>query len=585
MDPSPDMSPAAKGDLVKTPLAHLIVFIAERKLHGSLLLHGDDGSTTTVYFVTGAPAKVQTSYSGTHLGRILLQLGFIDDETLRTTLIEREQTGTLHGQLLTSMGAIDEAQLVAGLREQMMRRLLKVFEKLGELTTYSFYADVNLLSDWGGPEVTPIDPLRVMWEGMHLRPNDPSIDPTLARLGSVAVGINQKADLRRFGFGPPEMKVIELLGVRPMSLAQVFDLSVMPIRQLKLLMYALLISKSIEVVPVQTSASPSRDRQVTKPDSPAVPRARLRPPDEPPASSRNGVPMARVKLKKSAVSAAAARSLPIEPPCNPEREDIVARATEIESEDYFQVLGISRDAPADVARSAYFALAKKWHPDRLPSELADVRDHAAKVFAKISDAFQTLSDGERRVQYLEMLERGASDDDEQAKVQQVIEATIEYQKAEVYLRKRELDKALKSAQRAYEGDPEQAHHVALYAWVLAQQPEAQQNKLFDQSLSMLDQAIKLHDRCEQAFLYRAMLNKQLGKARAALKDFRVVADINPRNIDAIREVRLASMRGSVPDDTPPHKGEDAKSGSSGGKPINWGKDSVGDIFGKLFKKK
>ncbi len=189
------------------------------------------------------------------------------------------------------------------------------------------------------------------------------------------------------------------------------------------------------------------------------------------------------------------------------------------------------------------------------------------------------------MQYLEMLERGASDDDEQAKVQQVIEATIEYQKAEVYLRKRELDKALKSAQRAYEGDPEQAHHVALYAWVLAQQPEAQQNKLFDQSLSMLDQAIKLHDRCEQAFLYRAMLNKQLGKARAALKDFRVVADINPRNIDAIREVRLASMRGSVPDDTPPHKGEDAKSGSSGGKPINWGKDSVGDIFGKLFKKK
>ena len=202
MDPTPDMSPAAKGDLVKTPLAHLIVFIAERRLNGSLVLHGDDGSASTVYFVGGAPAKVQTSYPGTHLGRVLLQLGFIDDDVLTRSLAEHQQTGTLHGQILRAMGAIDQAQLVAGLREQMMRRLLKLFEKLGDLTTYAFYADVNLLSDWGGPEVTPIDPYRVMWEGMHLRPNDSSIDPTLARLGSVAVGVSHKADLRRFGFGP-----------------------------------------------------------------------------------------------------------------------------------------------------------------------------------------------------------------------------------------------------------------------------------------------------------------------------------------------------------------------------------------------
>ena len=582
MDPTADMTPVAKGDLVKTPLAHLVVFIAERKLQGSLLLHGDDGSTSTVYFATGAPAKVQTSYPGTNLGRVLLQLGFIDDDVLARSSAERDQVDSLHGQILVAMGAIDQGQLVAGLREQMMRRLLKMFEKLGELTTYAFYADTNLLSDWGGPEVTPIDPYRILWEGIHLRPNDPSIEPTLARLGSVPVGVNSKADLRRFGFGPPEHKVIELLAVRPMSLAQVLELSVMPIRQLKLLMYVLLITKSILVVPVQTSAPATRPRPPTDPKAQALPpRPRAASTPEAGPSSSSGVPMARVKLKKSAapvksVAPAATQYT------GPSREEIIARAETIESEDYFQSLGVGREDPPDVVRSAYFSFAKLWHPDRLPPDLADVRDEAGKVFARITDAFQILSDAEKRAQYIEALEKGVSNEDEQAKVQKVIEATIEYQKAEVFLRKRDYDKALKSARRAYEGDPEQAHHIALYAWILAQQPEAQQNRDFEEPVALLNQAIKLHDRCEQAFLYRAMLFKLMGEPRAALKDFRTVVDINPKNIEATREVRLATMRGGVAS-VEPKETKAAKGGAEAS--INWSKDSVGDIFGKLFKKK
>lgn len=592
MDPTPDMTPTAKGDLVKTPLAHLMVFMAERRLQGSLVFQGDDASSHTVYWVAGAPAKVQSSYPGTHLGRVLLQLGFVDDEVLAQSSAEREQTGALHGQVLQSMGAIDEGQLVAGVREQMMRRMLKIFEKIGELTTYAFYADVNLLSDYGGPEVTPIDPYRIMWEGMHLRPNDPSIDPTLARLGSAPVGINPSVDLRRFGFGPPEHKVIELLTVRPMSLAQILDLSVMPIRQLKLLMYALLISKSIVVVPIQTTAPATRPVQASDPgNSPPMPRARAKSSQDttPPSSKR--VPMARVKLKSTSVpvSAVAAATPPPEPPSSPSRDAIIERAAVIDDEDYFQVLGIAREDSVDVARSAYFSLAKKWHPDRLANELADVRDQSAKVFSRINDAFQTLSDSEKRTHYMQLLEKGETESDEQAKVQQIIEATIEFQKAEVFLRRRDLDKALKSAQKAFEGDPEQAHHLALYAWLLAQQPQAQASKQFDESFTLLDQAISLQANCEQAYFYRAMLNKQLGKNRLAQKDFRKVADMNPRNIDAIREVRLAEMRGDNKPEAETKsktskKSQETKTDANG-KPINWSQDSVGDIFGKLFKRK
>ena len=601
MDPPPDMIPTATGDLVRTPLAHVIVFVADRKLTGSLVLRGDDGSNSTVYLSSGAPSKVCTTYPGTYLGRVLLQLGYIDDEQLEASLEEMRRTGMLHGELLLATGLIDEAQLVAGLREQMMRRLLKVFEKVREFTTYSFYSSTNLLEDYGGSELTPVDPYRVMWEGMHLRPNDPSIDPTIARLGTSLIGINSQADFRRLGFGQQEHRVVEMLGLMPMTMAQVLDLNVMPIRQLKLLMYCLLITKGIVMVPAPTSANTAnasggklssaqvgssvltQDRQaVEAPQSSTRLGYRLSD-DDPPAS----VPMARMRLKKAIAQKAQKAKIPSDPPIS--KRIFLDRARHIESEDYFQVLGIDRGATASEAQTAYFALAKQWHPDRIPPQFDEARDAAARVFTRMTDAYRTLTDPEKRAQYMVALEKGVEEFEEQAKVQRVIDATIEYQKAEVYLRRRDYSNALHAARKAYDGAPEEAHHIALYAWLLSQQPEALQNKDFEPSIALLSKAIELNARCEQAYLYRAMLLKQLGKASAALRDFRRVVELNPRNVDASREVRFATMRGGPKDGVEdraslrPTARPSGKPSSSPG--INWSKDSMTDIFEKLFKKK
>ncbi len=60
---------------------------------------------------------------------------------------------------------------------------------------------------------------------------------------------------------------------------------------------------------------------------------------------------------------------------------------------------------------------------------------------------------------------------------------------------------------------------------------------------MLDRAVSLNKKSEQAHYWRGMLNKRLGKNEAALKDFKFVTELYPRNIDAAREVRLYQMRG------------------------------------------
>ncbi len=63
--------------------------------------------------------------------------------------------------------------------------------------------------------------------------------------------------------------------------------------------------------------------------------------------------------------------------------------------DYYEILGVGRDADADAIKKAYRKLALKYHPDRNPDD-AEV---AAAKFKEASEAYQVLSDAEKRGQY------------------------------------------------------------------------------------------------------------------------------------------------------------------------------------------
>lgn len=63
------------------------------------------------------------------------------------------------------------------------------------------------------------------------------------------------------------------------------------------------------------------------------------------------------------------------------------------SGDYYQTLGVSKTASADEIKKAYRKLALEWHPDRNKSA------EAAKKFTKINQAFEVLSDPQKRQTY------------------------------------------------------------------------------------------------------------------------------------------------------------------------------------------
>merc|ERR1712038_888705 len=61
---------------------------------------------------------------------------------------------------------------------------------------------------------------------------------------------------------------------------------------------------------------------------------------------------------------------------------------------YYKILGISRTADKKAIKKAYRDLALKWHPDK-----ADDKEKAEKMFQDISEAYEVLSDEEKRGKY------------------------------------------------------------------------------------------------------------------------------------------------------------------------------------------
>lgn len=607
----------AEGNLQATPFGHLLVYLLDRGMTGSIVLQEASGEKHAIWFEAGAPAKVKTARPVTYLGQVLVEQRAITREVYERTLQGALHERKLHGQVLLETGAIEVRALRDALREQLARQVLWLF-KLAPTTLYGYFDQVNLLERWGAPEGLRTRPLALIWRGLRRHASAAEIEAVIARLGDRAIELHVDAPIRRFKFESSEQTLIDVLRAKPQSLSSLVGSGLAPAEDVKRLVYVLVILRQLELgvpgaEPVGVDEVPSSSRMqvapvagrssipdAERPRTP-VPSARGSIPDvehiipsqRPSGDHRLATPMpvssslppgARISSPvpaspRASVAPGGSSSPPVGSGTAEARLELTALTNRL-SGTYYEVLGVPSDASTSVIQNAFFTLAKKWHPDRLRAELADLKEQATRAFARVSEASQTLSDQEARRIYDASLVADTANAEEAEQVHKVLKATNAFQKAEVLLKRGALALAEKEALLAFEGDPSQADHVALHVWIQAQKPNADLTSLAVQ----LEKAAKTEPNNLRVRWYRGQLLKRLGRARDALLDFKFIAERDPRHTDAHREVRLYAMRrGNRPPSDPPRTpsqpaGPDSQGGRKSSPP------KPGGLLNKLFKK-
>ena len=209
---------------------------------------------------------------------------------------------------------------------------------------------------------------------------------------------------------------------------------------------------------------------------------------------------------------------------------------------HYQLLPVSPSASPQDINTAYFGLVKSFHPDRLPASLAPLQRCAQLLFERLTEANDALGKPELRVRVRPSGRRRrrharfGAHDAQRARLGARVPKSRGADEAPRLQRRPCSCCAARSPRTPTSGD-----YHALYAWLLHLMNPTDPAPI-DEMLSSLDRALKSNPQSERAHYYKGVVLKRLKRDREALSHFHAAVQINPRNVDAAREVRLATMR-------------------------------------------
>jgi len=570
--------PALTGTFETTPLVNLLVYALDHRLTGTLVFEQEDGQKHAVFLDDGSPAKARLAAGGIFLGELLVELGKITRAAHQSTFEQAAADERLYGSVLLERGLLDELALREALREQLSRKL-DFIASLPPSTVWGFYDRINYLERYGSPENLRAKPLALIWQLVRKHADRARVSEVIERIGVRVLRLHADAPVLRFHFGRNEQAVIEVLRAKPQPYAELEARDLVEPDRLAELVYMLAVTRQLELgqpdlLPLGSSEPPSSSKVSALPGPPPHGTEMFR-----------SVSPPGVHVRPSPAPAGVMSSTP--PSGDPE---IRAFKAEIEGKlamqegSYYDLLSVSETASAAEIHESYLKLAKKWHPDRLGSEFDDVRDAVTRIFARMSEAQQILSDPLKRRDYDNREHRAAVDAEEAEHVQRVLRAATAFQRAEILLKRNALAQAEEEARSALADDPSQPEYRALVAWLDALKPGADVNA----AIAVLDKVITALPNDVRSRWYRGQLYKRTGRDNRAVRDFRAIVEQDPRHVDAQREIRLYEMRntggGRPPSDRPSVAPPDR--GASEPQPENKSKGESGasGLFSRLFKR-
>ncbi len=499
------------GVLKKTPFYTILGALSKMSVTGRLRLsHGN--ARKKVYFRDGIPISVESNLLKECLGELLLSQGKISKEMLDDSLTLMKIQQKQLGMILVEMGVLQQNELKNLFLLQAKEKLLEIFQwPDGE-----FIFEPDRAAPDGIP-VTPMDVAHIIFEGVV------KFVPLQKHSGLL------EHYSRRY--------VV-------LNLSQISKISSLPLAKSQIDSLYLMDGTSLfESLPKVCQVEPSKLQSTVA----ALYLAGLL--DFKATGQKVDLQALRDALgEKEAAEGVEEQELEELPPedileTDPSmiRKFLERRYQGVSSQDHFEILGIPRDADTNTIKSEYFKLAKIYHPDRHFRDVDDdVKKMADEVFASISMAYEVLQNEQERKSYRMTLDDGFTDASDQ--VEAIVQAEQDFQKGKVFLRGRNFKEAEQCFIRAIERNPKEAEFHAYLGWAAYNKPGESKEARIAKSKKHLDQALKIREDLDTIHLFLGHIAKAQGYIEDAMKEFKRAINLNRDCTDAVRELRLLSMR-------------------------------------------
>jgi curved DNA-binding protein CbpA len=145
------------------------------------------------------------------------------------------------------------------------------------------------------------------------------------------------------------------------------------------------------------------------------------------------------------------------------RQEVLGRLERIDEADHYAVLGLTPKASTEEIREAYYYLARRYHPDRFRTgHLQDLLDRMESYFTKVTEAYNTLFDPDRRAHYDEEQLKATAGKSTEPQQDTAYLARQNFARGKLLVDKKQLADAVKFFENAIELDSSKAtYHLEL----------------------------------------------------------------------------------------------------------------------------
>jgi hypothetical protein len=521
--------PSAHGTLSSRPLEHLLLYVRQKSLTGSLVLEAEG---CALYFERGNLRKVLAD--GPTLSTVVYEQGLINDAALNESLNALAKTRARYGAILIDMGVISREQLFDALSEQATRKVAQLMG-LPPATLWSFQENFDVLEGYGGTDWPLVDPLGGVWRGIKAHVGEESMGRVTKRAKAARLSLRPSSGVAMSYLSEDERTFAIRLGEGRLYTAIASNLNELTRSRI---VYFLMLASALEV-------SASEPTFAAVPD--AAPHSNF-----PPGRTSGVMPAQHPSFRMPAVfagqaieRAAAATPNAVQPVTNAVRpapaasdatltlrkREILDLAAKAEGTDLFALFGVTATSSTDEIRAQFLRIMRTVHPDRLPEELQSLAPMATRIVVRLNEAYAILSDPKKR----------AALNTQVAAVQKDDALTLSRQALKML--ERDLPGALQLAKRASElGDNDDSEIQFACAWILAHEETEQSDEGLRGSVIVLDRLLREHGDYAMGFYYRAQLHKRLGNATHVIRDLKAAVEHDEDHLEATRELRLFRMR-------------------------------------------